>query len=379
MDHHHYHLHKIFNKELSELYASYTIRAFALALISIFIPVYLLKLGYPLSEVFLFYLLFDVFGLAMMFLATKLVEKIGLKHCMVLSSFLTIAMLLLLFGLKNFQIPLFIISIVFMIGSMFYWIPFHLDFCKSSDKKERGMEYAIVSSISSVFVATAPFVGALIINKYGFSPLYIIGCVLIFVAMIPLFFTKDLKEKHKLNFKNFLKSHKKYAKYLIAESTLSRSALVVWPIYIYLTLESVMSLGIIQTAMRFILAAIPLFIGPLIDRSKNLFVLKIGAYGNSVTFLIRGFLTTFFQIFVLNLFAGVFMAFRDTGFFVTFYNKANKVGAIRLVMLREFYLRIGRGGLMLILFILALKNSSYIFLTAFIITALSSIIVSRFK
>lgn len=379
MEHNHYHLHKIFNKELSELYTSFTIREFSLALISIFIPIYLLNLGYPLSQVFLFYMFFDIFGLGAIFLIAKLIGKIGLKHCMLLSSPLTIILFLLLLALKSFTIPLFIISIVFMFASMLYWIPFHLDFCRTSDKKERGMEYALVSSISSIFVAVAPFVGALIINKYGFSPLYILGCILIFVAMIPLFFTKELKEKHKLNFKQFLTSHKKYAKFLIAESTITRTTLVVWPIYIYLTLESVISLGIIETAMRFVLAAVPLFVGPMIDRAKNLFVLRLGAYGNSVTLLVRGFLVTFTQIFVLNIVSGVFMAFRDAGFFVTFYNKANKIGAIKLIMLREFYLRIGRGSLMFILFLLALKESSYVFLTAFFITAVSSIIVSRFQ
>ena len=101
-----------------------------------------------------------------------------------------------------------------------------------------------------------------------------------------------------------------------------------------------MSLGIIETVVAFVLAVIPVLIGPAIDKAKQVFFLRIGCYGHSVTLLARGFLTSFVQIFILSLFAGIFGTFRDSAFFVTLYNKANKVGAMRFVFFREMFLKI---------------------------------------
>ena len=44
------HLHILKNKEIDELYVNIGLRAFALALVSVFIPIFLLDLGFNLTH-----------------------------------------------------------------------------------------------------------------------------------------------------------------------------------------------------------------------------------------------------------------------------------------------------------------------------------------
>jgi len=55
MHHHNHFLHFLHNRELNELYASIALRSFALSMIGIFIPIYLLQEGYSLASVLIFF------------------------------------------------------------------------------------------------------------------------------------------------------------------------------------------------------------------------------------------------------------------------------------------------------------------------------------
>ena len=81
-------LMSIDNKELGELYASVAIRFFALAMIGVFTPIYLIKLGYSLPAVAGFFGLVAVFHGGSVFLAGWLSSKYGLKHTILISIFL---------------------------------------------------------------------------------------------------------------------------------------------------------------------------------------------------------------------------------------------------------------------------------------------------
>ena len=73
--------HIALNKEIEEIYASYSLYSFAKAMISIFVPIYLLTTGHTLETVILFYLVY--YGLlgVLTLPAAFFVKKKGAKHC----------------------------------------------------------------------------------------------------------------------------------------------------------------------------------------------------------------------------------------------------------------------------------------------------------
>lgn len=61
MDVHHLLILKILrNKELTEIYAMMSLRAMAMSLISIFVPIYLYTLGYDIPTILLFFIVISI-------------------------------------------------------------------------------------------------------------------------------------------------------------------------------------------------------------------------------------------------------------------------------------------------------------------------------
>ena len=104
------HFHFLRNRELNELYTSIAIRAFAISLIGIFIPIFLYQLNYSFSQIFLFFGLIALFNLIFLFPSAKFASKYGLKHGMLLSIPFLIVFFLLLFSLDDFNWPLTFIA-----------------------------------------------------------------------------------------------------------------------------------------------------------------------------------------------------------------------------------------------------------------------------
>ena len=78
----HFHLHhiKLIKSEIQEVYLNLIMQSFALSLIAIFVPIYLLKLGYSINHAFGFAMV--ELGTLSIFspVAAKMAKRIGFKH-----------------------------------------------------------------------------------------------------------------------------------------------------------------------------------------------------------------------------------------------------------------------------------------------------------
>ena len=71
--------------ELNEIYAFMSIRSFALALVTIFVPIYLYKEGFGFSNILLFYFYLYLFESIFEYLGASFIKIRGPKHAMILS------------------------------------------------------------------------------------------------------------------------------------------------------------------------------------------------------------------------------------------------------------------------------------------------------
>src|SRR3989344_2909785 len=93
----HHILNFLINRELSELYATMAIKGFALSLIGIFIPIFLLERGFSMAEVGSFYIIQSAFMIIFSLFAAKFIERYGVKH----SIFASIPLLILFYYLLD--------------------------------------------------------------------------------------------------------------------------------------------------------------------------------------------------------------------------------------------------------------------------------------
>src|SRR3989338_11575398 len=73
------------SRELNELYASISIRAFSLSLIGVFVPIYFYLIGYPLISIFFFYILHSLFHIVFSIPVAKISSRFGIKHSILFS------------------------------------------------------------------------------------------------------------------------------------------------------------------------------------------------------------------------------------------------------------------------------------------------------
>src|SRR3989338_1361500 len=109
-------------RELNQLYLSLAIRAFANGLIAIFIPIYLIELGYDVATVLLFYAILHLTIICFAIPAAKIAAKYGFRHVMFYSIPLYVLVLALLYSLDMYHWPLASIGIIAGVSQAFFWM-----------------------------------------------------------------------------------------------------------------------------------------------------------------------------------------------------------------------------------------------------------------
>ena len=134
MPHHHYHIFShLLRDKLRAIYMNISLQSFAMSMVSIFVPIYLLKLGYSLNQT-LFYVLLEwlSFGLFAP-ISAWLSSKFGFKHILLFRLPLTITSLLLLSFIESISISIYFVAVLIGISGSMYVIPLNNLFVKYSN------------------------------------------------------------------------------------------------------------------------------------------------------------------------------------------------------------------------------------------------------
>lgn len=359
---HHHYLHFLKNRELNELYASIAIRSFALAMISIFIPIYLLKLNYSLPSVLLFYAILNGVHALFVVPVAKISSKFGFKHAILFSIPLLIIFYILLHTLKLYYWPLSLLAVIFGISNSLFWIGYHTDFSKFSKIKYRGEEISFAKIFSSISHIAGPLIGGLIIAFTGFEFLFVIVSLLLAVSAIPLFFSKDIHEPINFSVKQIF-TDQKAKDYLafVGHGIESGVGAIIWPIFIFFSiLNSFTTLGLVTSLSLFFSLIFVFVIGKFSDIKRRL-VLKIGALFNALIWGIKTLVKTSLHVFVIDSFYGLTKATISIPFDALSYDKANKSNIVEFIMFREIIIQVGRVILFISMIFIADLITSFIF------------------
>lgn len=332
------------NKEMDELYISVGIKALAQAIITIFIPIYLYKLGLSISSIALYYLIFYFSVTFCMYFAMKLNHKLGLKKVLALGTLILIAYYYLLDSLSNGGVHYSVVAIVLGISMAIYYASFHIYFTKFADKKHEASEVSIIRALFRLSAIIGPLVGALLITGGSYRLSFIIVSTLLIISIFPLFMTKDEKiKKQNITFSRVLKADtKKKGLAYIASGAIGVSAWVLWPLFIYLNVEKVISLGLIISIGSLITIFFLFAIGKTADKNKEK-VLKTGVYSHAITWPARLFFLSPIGIFIMNSLSTITLMMIDIPFLKLIYEKGRKSkGIANYFLFREFNLELGR-------------------------------------
>jgi len=336
----HRHFHLLQNKEVDELYISLGLRAFSLGLVSIFIPLFLLNLGYSLVAVFIFFLCTSIFHVVALIPSAYLSSKIGFKHVIMLSQPFLIVSFVLLYFLEFVFVPLVLISFFLGIYGGLFWLAFHSDFAENSEKGHQGKEVATGSIITSILSAVAPIIGGLVIVYLNFSYLLLVVALIILASVIPLFLTKDKKEPVDFSIRKiFANRNKHHLVGYLGYGFYTRGFTLFWPVILFSILGSYVALGLITTFLLIFSLIATVVFGSFFDKKKKNFIAG-SIFVGGVLWIVRLLVSTTIFAFIIDSIHGLVKPSGEVSLDAVSYEVAGE-NAVDYMIYRETIIHLG--------------------------------------
>lgn len=266
--------------QLSRIFQMMALNGFGLGFISIFIPVYLLKLGYSFSMVVAWILIQQTVLLFSCFASVFISNKIGLVRCLHIRFAFLATYLLLMFALPSHPFLFCVIPVLMGIEAAFYWMPLNILFLRNTEKETMGGSLSKFFTYPKIASLLCPLIGAFIITKFNFPVLFSIALFFVFIAFIPLLPLSSHKTHFTFSKKTIFEIWQKNRKFFIPEmiDNFMEDAAAIVGIFVYLKLLSVTQVGLIGTIASVSSILFTLTLGKLTDRWDKHKLLKIGAF-----------------------------------------------------------------------------------------------------
>lgn len=292
------------------LFMSKGIMRFGKSLMSIFVPIYFYQLGYPIEKILLFFTLGAFSYVILSYLFAQVVSRAGVNHAMLFSVPFTI---LYYFGLRYIeQFPelFFVLPVIVSIGSLMMNFGYHMNYLQHSNDGVRGEEVSLSQIIFTTASSIAPFLGGLIASILGFSNLFLVGAIVLFLGYIPLFL--NTADNIKINFSfadmwsKFKDDHDwgnfvSFAGYAI-DASLNRT---IWPIFVLVILGAVSKTGLIISLSTIISIILYAAIGEITDKYDKSKLINIGAILSAIGWAGRIFVRGFTSILLINAYGSI--------------------------------------------------------------------------
>ncbi|MBW3015007.1 MFS transporter [Candidatus Woesearchaeota archaeon] len=363
---HHWHYIK---SDIASMYVNNALRTFAVSLIGIFIPIFLLKKGFFLNQIIIYFIVMFLSMGLFAIMAGILAEKFGLKHIIFISTPMSIIFFLILFYIDRIPSLLNLLAVYEGILSALYWIPFNSLFAKYSSKKRRGEQTGYLLSIPKLTAIAAPTIGGVIIVFSGYNALFIAIAILLAISVVPLFYSNDVKPHIKFSFEKILfKKNLKETFAFMFDGQRYVILTIIWPIFIYFLSTDILSLGLAGTATTLGAVIFPIVIGKLTKKISLKSILKIGGITSFVVWIYALFPRNISYILVLTLLMSIFSIMIELPFITIIFEKASRKHTTEYMVYRSICLNIGRVAILTILYVTLNK-----FIVGFSLTSLTSL------
>lgn len=387
--HQHHFWHFLKNKEMNEIYLSLGIVNFALGLVSVFVPIYFYKLGFPLMQILFYYFLLPVNSIILTrYVVAPLVIKVGVKKSILYSVLFKIFFFGGLQFLPGATWLFFILPTLNVLKTQISSLSYHLNFLEHSDAKKRGREVSAIFGSALLASLLAPLCGGLIIGLAGFNVLFTFAIALMIVSAIPILWLPDKKTLEPVVFETkgmwremFRKSNLplfvSYGGYAIEEWI----GFVVWSLFLFFMLKSTATVGAINTIVAAITFLVFYFVGRLSDKKDKRQLIKFGNFLYFFGWVGRIFANSFGAVVFVDSYKSITGNILQVPWVAFSYDLAAKRNYFRFIVEREIMFDLARA-LFVPLILLAFAVDYKPFLLSFTMAAVFSLgymAIDKFK
>lgn len=348
---HHTYFHLTRMSEKGRVVWSHLLSNFGAALVTIFVPIFLLRLGYPLTDVLLYLALQGLFSIPLQILFARLFSVIRANHAMALGLLLQVVFLLLLMSLETTGWPLWLIALTWAASRSLYWVSFHINFSKSRNRQREGREVSTISVLKIVASGVAPAIGGILATMLGINFVYGITIGLLTVAIVALLRGEEISSQRPYNPRSL--DYRKIRRDLFASfsnATTTVGEFIIWPIMVSLLIPSYAGIGLLASVVMISAIAASLYVGRREERRGRRHYLKEGALITSISDVLRLFAENAGHVLGINLFGGVGNSLYYTPYLTKYYDHADEEPRLEYLTAMETAHEIGWASFFLVLF-----------------------------
>ena len=327
------------------LYSSRMVIRISGALLGLFLPIFLYELfQFEFKYVIYYYLVGHLLYGTFVAWGAKYLNKVGLRRSLRISIFFGAAYYAIFYYLSKHSdgwlgeyhdkiILLLIIGIIILlIDRLLYWIPLHTDLAKFTNDKNRAKQLSLIEATTVALQAIMPLVAGWILVRHGYSILFLIAIIIYFISLVPLMTLPRTKERFSWTYLQtwkefFSRKRRKTVLAFMGDGAENVVGIIIWPIFIWQILEgNYFEVGALSSLIVAVTIILQLFIGRFTDLSNKKRMLQFGTIFYAFGWIIKIFIFTAFQIFIISTYHNLAKVFTRTPFDALNYERAADQG-----------------------------------------------------
>lgn len=295
--------------EVAEIYASRTMRIFALRMVTVFTSIYLLQQGFPGYFIAFFFAGFYGYKALFALPSAYIIARIGPKHATLMSNILAATGMAILPFVPEYGVWAVGLWGLFQASSTcLYDFAYLVDFSKVKNIEHAGKEIAFMNILEQTATGISPLIGGILAFVAGPQVVMIVAAALFLLAALPLFRTAEPVQVHQqLQFRGF--PWRATWRSFVAESGVGFDVFTTgtaWTLFLGIIIFSTDSndiyakVGALASVSIIAVLFASYSFGKLIDRRKGRELLRIGTTINSMTHFARAFVSTPVSVVLTN-------------------------------------------------------------------------------
>ena len=310
---------------------------------AIFVPIYLYRLGFNLSEIITYLLLVSALWIIVLYPAMRLANAIGFNRAMGLSMLFYGAQTLVLATIPQFHWPLWLPAILYSIAIALYWPQFRACFARSLlHKKTVGVAVGLSAALTMLAYGVAPAIGGAIASYLGIWVLYAFAVVCFVAAALPLMSGPEIIQHQPFRLRD-IKLRRVWPD-LVANAGGEVDDVVdsvVWPLFVFLLIPTYIGVGILSSVTVIASILIAFYTGRRQATHGTRSYLRRGTTIVSLTSVFRMFTQSAGQIAGLNILSGLGHALTETPYNSRYYQNAERQPLLPYMFYMQFAAALG--------------------------------------
>ncbi len=346
--------------DFQKVVAMNALSGIGMGLVGIFLPIYLLTLGYSLSTVIFWLLIQHSSLLAAAFLVAFVSNRIGLVRCWHIRVVFVGLLFVGLLMLPHHPALLYLLAVIEGLDAAFFWIPYNIFTVRKTTDGTMGSSLAFMSNVSTAAGILVPGVAALLIVYVGYYALFAVAFVFIVFSIFPVISLRTEKTDFRFSWRAMRETVSANRQFILPEiiDNFGEDAQIVWSLYIFvagLTILNIGALGVVSSIIGMIGTYL---VGKTIDRGSKKKLFRIAAVGTTLLWVFSYVVAVEIPT-PIFLYAATILRGFALGTFVSVYssmifNRARPSDA-QFLVLREVPTILGR----VILFIVAIGFATF--------------------